>query len=79
MLAKIDAKQLIQIVWVLEVMGLLLVFIVCLFIFPGRMADFLAALPLLTALIGGQGVIAAAGPEIKRWTEAHFGRRQEGL
>ena len=31
------------------------------------------ALPLLTTLIGGQGLLAAAGPEIKRLIESKNG------
>jgi len=51
-------------------MFLLLVFVICLFGLPGRMSGFLAALPLLTTLIGGQGLLAAAGPEVKRLIES---------
>jgi hypothetical protein len=70
-----DALDLLQKAWVFEVMFLLIVFAICLFGLPDRMADFLAALPLLTTLIGGQGLIAAASPEIKRWIESP--RRRE--
>jgi hypothetical protein len=70
-----DALDLLKKAWVFEVMFLLAVFAACLFGFPDRMAAFLAALPLLTTLIGGQGVIAAAGPQVKRWIEARSGKR----
>lgn len=65
-----DAKDLIQKMWVIEVAVLLLVFIVCLFGWPDRIDKLLAALPLLTALIGGEGLLAAAGPEVKRLIES---------
>ena len=64
-----DALDLIQHAWVYEVAWILLVFTICLFGFPDRMVAFTSALPLLTALIGGQGLIAAAGPEVKRYLE----------
>jgi len=67
---KMDSLDLLQKAWVFEVMFLLLVFVVCLFGLPERMSGFLAALPLLTTLIGGQGLLAAAGPEVKRLIES---------
>jgi len=70
-----DALDLLKKAWVFEVIFLLAVFAACLFGFPDRMANFLAALPLLTTLIGGQGVIAAAGPQVKRWIEGRFAKR----
>ncbi len=68
-----DAKDLLQKAWVFEVMYLLALFSVCLLVVPGRFGDYLAALPALTALIGGQGLLAAAGPEVKRWLEGRGG------
>lgn len=65
-----DSLDLLQKAWVFEVAYLLVTFTVCLYILPGRMGMFLQALPLLTVLIGGQGAIAAAGPEVKRWIES---------
>lgn len=65
-----DSLRLIQLAWVFEVMFILFVFTICLFGFPDRMSGFLSALPLLTTLIGGQGIIAAAGPEVKRYIES---------
>lgn len=67
---KLDALDLLQKAWVFEVIYLLLLFGICLLFLPDRMVSFLAALPLLTTLIGGQGVIAAAGPQVKRWLES---------
>lgn len=69
-----NAKQLLQVAWPLEVAWLLLNFTICLYFFPVRAELFIRALPLLTVLIGGQGVLAAAGPEVKRWIESKNGR-----
>lgn len=68
-----NAKDLLQKAWVFEVMWLLLNFTFCLYIFPGKITAFMEALPLLTTLIGGQGLLAAAGPEIKRLIESKNG------
>ena len=68
-----NAKDLLQKVWLFEVIWLLLNFTICLYFFPGKIAAFMDALPLLTALIGGQGFLAAAGPEIKRLIESKNG------
>jgi hypothetical protein len=66
-----DAKDLIQKAWVLEVAWLLLTYTAALFFCPvDRLKLFLEALPLLTYLIGGQGILAAAGPEVKRLIES---------
>jgi hypothetical protein len=68
-----NAKDLLQKAWVFEVMWLLLNFTICLYVFPGKLGMFMEALPLLTTLIGGQGILAAAGPEIKRLIESKNG------
>ena len=68
-----NAKDLLQKAWVLEVIWLLVNFTVCLYFFPSKVEPFMQALPLLTALIGGQGFLAAAGPEIKRLIESKNG------
>ena len=68
-----NAKDLLQKTWIFEVIWLLLNFTVCLYFFPGKIAAFMDALPLLTTLIGGQGFLAAAGPEIKRLIESKNG------
>lgn len=68
-----NAKDLLQKAWVFEVVWVLLNFTVCLYFFPGKIGAFMEALPLLTALIGGQGFLAAAGPEIKRLIETKNG------
>lgn len=66
-----DAKQLIQIAWVFEVVFLLLAFVGCVFFLPPEKTTlFLSALPALITLIGGQGFLAAAGPEVKRLIES---------
>jgi len=67
------AKDLLQKAWVFEVMWLLLNFTVCLYVFPGKIEAFMKALPLLTTLIGGQGFLAAVGPEVKRLIESKNG------
>jgi len=68
-----NAKDLLQKAWIFEVIWLLLNFTVCLYVFPGKIGAFMQALPLLTTLIGGQGFLAAAGPEIKRLIESKNG------
>jgi hypothetical protein len=68
-----NAKDLLQKAWVFEVIWLLLNFTVCLYVFPEKVGPFMGALPLLTTLIGGQGILAAAGPEIKRLIESKNG------
>ena len=68
-----NAKDLLQKAWVFEVIWLLLNFTVCLYVFPEKVKPFMDALPLLTTLIGGQGILAAAGPEIKRLIESKNG------
>jgi len=68
-----NAKDLLQKTWIFEVVWLLLNFTICLYFFPGKIGAFMQALPLLTTLIGGQGFLAAAGPEIKRLIESKNG------
>ena len=68
-----NAKDLLQKAWVLEVIWLLLNFTICLYVFPSKMDLFMQALPLLTTLIAGQGALAAAGPEVKRLIESKYG------
>ena len=68
-----NAKDLLQKAWVFEVIWLLLNFTVCLYVFPDKVVALTKALPLLTTLIGGQGFLAAAGPEIKRLIESKNG------
>ena len=68
-----NAKDLLQKTWIFEVIWLLLNFTVCLYVFPEKVGPFMQALPLLTTLIGGQGILAAAGPEIKRLIESKNG------
>jgi len=65
-----DSLDLLQKAWVFQASYLLLLFSVCLLFFPDRMPNFMAALPLLTVLIGGQGLVGAAGPEVKRLIES---------
>ena len=65
-----DAKDLLQKAWVFEVIWVLLNFQVCLYFFPAKVAPFIEALPLLCALVAGQGLIAGVGPEIKRFLES---------
>jgi hypothetical protein len=61
----------IRIAWPVEVMVCLVyTMIVVLAAGPERVDGWLRALPLLTALIAGQGVLAAAGPEVKRLIES---------
>jgi hypothetical protein len=67
---KLNAKHLLQKAWVFEVIWLLLNFQICLYFFPAKVGPFMQALPLLTTLIGGQGILAAAGPEVKRFIES---------
>jgi len=72
----VNAKDLLQKAWVVEVVFLLVNFTVCLYAGGTEKTElFLRALPLLTTLIGGQGVLAAAGPEVKRWIESRGGTR----
>lgn len=73
-----NAKDLLQKAWIFEVMWLLLNFTACLFICPDKMKLFMDALPLLTTLIGGQGILAAAGPEVKRLIESQNGKNGGG-
>lgn len=68
-----NAKDLLQKTWIFEVVWLLLNFTICLYFFPSKIGAFMQALPLLTTLIGGQGILAAAGPEIKRLIESKNG------
>ena len=70
-----NAKDLLQKAWVFEVIWLLLNFQICLYFFPAKVGSFMQALPLLTTLIGGQGILAAAGPEVKRLIE-HYVHHQ---
>jgi len=67
---KIDAKDLIQKAWVIEV-GLLILY--GLIIIPWLPADrielFLRLLPTYGLLISGQGLIAAGGPRLKAFQE----------
>jgi len=68
-----NAKRFIQIAWVCEVIWLLLNWTICLYLLPNRAELFIRALPLLSSLIGGQGLFAAVGPEVKRWIESKNG------
>ena len=65
------AKRFIQYAWVIEIAVLILNFLGILYWgSPGQMTSFLDALPLLIKLIVTQGIVAGAGPELKRWIEA---------
>lgn len=58
---------LLRIAWPIEVCACIIFTMVSVFL---RVANtWLEALPMLTILIAGQGVIAAAGPEVKRLLE----------
>lgn len=66
-----DGKDLIQKAWVIEGMALLayLCFAWAL-MSPERLAVMATMLPQVALLIGGQGVAASAGPEVKRLIES---------
>ncbi len=76
---KIDAKDLIQKAWVVEV-GLLilygLVIVTCLD--PDRVELFIRMLPTYGSLIAGQGLIAAGGPRIKAMQENQLEKIKNG-
>lgn len=66
-----NPKRLIQMAWVVEVAILILYGLIGIPFLPiERLEFFIRMLPLFTALIGGQGVIAFAGPEVKRYIES---------
>ena len=67
---KIDAKELIQKAWVLEV-GLLILYglVVLPWMSPERIELFISLLPIYASLIAAQGIIAGAGPRIKTLQE----------
>ena len=71
------AKDILQKLWPLEVA---VIIIYAMFIIPivaiNRVELFIRVLPLLTTLIGGQGVIAFAGPEIKRYLTLHHQNKE---
>lgn len=66
-----DAKDLIQKAWVIEAMVLLLVVpLACAWMPADRLGALQDMLPRVIALILGQGIAAAGGPELKRWIES---------
>ena len=67
---KIDAKDLIQKAWVVEV-GLLILYglVIIPWLSPVRIELFLRLLPTYGLLISGQGLIAAGGPRLKALQE----------
>lgn len=71
-----NAKRFIQFAWVIEIAVLIVNFLVILYAgTTEQMSSLLGALPLLIKLIVTQGIVAGAGPELKRWIEA---KRTEG-
>lgn len=81
---KIDSKELIKKAWVIEVAVLVVYTVVgSIWLSAEKFGLYLQALPALSLLIGGQGLLAGVGPEAKRWIEmkreqARNGRYQEG-
>lgn len=66
-----NAKRFIQFAWVIEIGVLIINFLIVLYVGSAKqMSSLLDALPLLIKLIVTQGIIAGAGPELKRWIEA---------
>ena len=67
---KIDAKELLQKAWVIEV-GLLILYglVILPWMDPKRIEIFIQLLPVYGSLIAGQGLIAGAGPRIKKLQE----------
>lgn len=66
-----NAKRFIQFAWVIEIAVLIVNFLVILYAGTAeQMSSLLGALPLLIKLIVTQGIVAGAGPELKRWIEA---------
>jgi len=67
---KIDAKELIQKAWVIEVAVLILYGLVILpWMAPAKIELFIELLPMYASLIAAQGIIAGAGPRIKTLQE----------
>lgn len=66
-----DALDLIQKAWVVEAMLLLIYLCFAWWLMPAdRLAIMAGMLPQIVAIIGGQGIVAAAGPEVKRLIES---------
>jgi len=67
---KLDAKDLLQKAWVIEISLLILYGLVILpWMDPERIEIFIRLLPIYGSLIAGQGLIAGAGPRIKKLQE----------
>ncbi len=67
---KVDAKELLQKAWVIEV-GLLILYglVILPWMDPKRIEIFIRLLPVYGSLIAGQGLIASVGPRIKALQE----------
>lgn len=64
------SKYLVRSLWPFEVLGIILyTMFLTLVGSTDRIVVWHDSLPLLTTLIGGQGVLIAAATEIKRWIE----------
>ncbi len=67
----LNAKQLIQIAWVVEIAILVAFVIVAAYTLSvPRWKELLAALPVIGGLIAAQGGAGAIGPEVKRFIQA---------
>jgi hypothetical protein len=73
-----DSLDLIQKAWVLQAMILLLYMMFAWWLMPpDRLAVMAQMLPQIVMIIGGQGVAAAAGPEVKRLIELKAKQKEE--
>ncbi len=76
---KVDAKELLQKAWVIEV-GLLILYglVILPWMDPDRIEIFIRLLPVYGGLIAGQGLIASAGPRIKALQENQKIKKENG-
>lgn len=74
----IDTKRFIQYAWVFETIFVILLTAIFILWFPAVVAPlWLQALPLLTALIGGQGAAASVGPALVKMTQVKYGESEK--
>ena len=73
-----DTKQLIRIVWVVQVMVIFLLVIITHFAFPERVDSLIKLLPFLSWTTLFEGLVAAAGTSLKRVTEATLVKAEKG-
>lgn len=76
--ANVDAKRLLRVSWVTQLSVVIAVSVVLIFAWPERIDGWAKVLGPILGAIAFEGAAAAGGSQLKRITEAHLTRAQNG-